>query len=439
MDNNFFYYHNYSLADDIISEGKKRTMAKKSVESGTKCLEQKWLEMSGLQSIKHQHTRLIDRVLYARQKNGKAPVTGGTPISEETAISLRSVVFGTASAPLRTEWSRTGLGIKSDGDYHLRGTRNTTRGLLTVLQAELIKFLLFDRSNPKGEPPDKLLNATPTRLQEGLLHAICTIIWRAAEKSSAILCLPQEKIYLYQSMEYFQDGITEKLHTFEVKNYDDLEIMVKRYAHLFLEDPGPGALLLLYTCILSRGAQKIITDMDGTRAMLLGPEDEGSLCVVTLMLTGRATPYLHNGVIYVGDEDHYAVPRFGILSRNEIGLLVHCETMQEDIESNVPGSRLKTPSLPIWVIFLSGHFGVMYNTNRELLHNYHAERRFDLIYLTCGGLYYHLTVDTRQAGYTTRVNCEETTVSSISGMEKVIQTKWPDAQVFWNNATAKAS
>lgn len=31
----------------------------------------------------------------------------------------------------------------------------------------------------------------------------------------------------------------------------------------------------------------------------------GSLNVVTLLLSGRATPYLHNGVVYVGDEDHY--------------------------------------------------------------------------------------------------------------------------------------
>lgn len=37
----------------------------------------------------------------------------------------------------------------------------------------------------------------------------------------------------------------------------------------------------------------------------MGPYEEGSLNIVTLMLTGRATPYLHNGVVYVGDEDHY--------------------------------------------------------------------------------------------------------------------------------------
>lgn len=48
------------------------------------------------------------------------------------------------------------------------------------------------------------------------------------------------------------------------------------------------------------------TDMEGSkRCQLVSTEDEGSLCVVTLLLTGRATPFLHNGVVYIGDEDHY--------------------------------------------------------------------------------------------------------------------------------------
>lgn len=53
----------------------------------------------------------------------------------------------------------------------------------------------------------------------------------------------------------------------------------------------------------------------------MGPSEEGSINIVTLLLTGRATPYLHNGVVYVGDEDHYAMPQFGILGRAAIGLL----------------------------------------------------------------------------------------------------------------------
>lgn len=45
--------------------------------------------------------------------------------------------------------------------------------------------------------------------------------------------------------------------------------------------------------------------MDSTNAFLIGAAEEGSHCIVMLLLTGRATPYLHNGVVYVGDEDHY--------------------------------------------------------------------------------------------------------------------------------------
>lgn len=61
----------------------------------------------------------------------------------------------------------------------------------------------------------------------------------------------------------------------------------------------------------------------------------------------------------------------------------------------IPGSRLKTPALPIWVTCCSNHFGVLFNSNRELLRNYHAEKRFELHYYTCAGCYLAMTVDNR--------------------------------------------
>lgn len=63
--------------------------------------------------------------------------------------------------------------------------------------------------------------------------------------------------------------------------------------------------------------------------------------------------------------------------------------------SRQPGSRLKTPAIPIWVTSCCGHYGVLFNSNRELLRNYHAEKRFDLHYYTCAGCYLSMTVDTR--------------------------------------------
>ncbi|XP_014240355.1 inactive ubiquitin carboxyl-terminal hydrolase MINDY-4B isoform X2 [Cimex lectularius] len=383
-----------------------------------------------------------NRVLYARQqRSSKAAVVGGDPISEEMALLLRSVVFGTAVAPPRGEWLRTGILVIEDEKeipYLLKGPKNTTRGLLTVLQAEIIKYILFDNPNiKKGEPAERnLARVTPTQLNEACINAICKILWRVGEKKKAILCLPQDKVYLHQSLDYFQDGITERIHMFEIEDFDDLQIMVKRYSYLFLDDPGPGAMLLLYSCVTTRGPDQVLKDMDNLKSQLIGPEEEGSICLVTLILTGRATPYLHNGVVYVGDEDHYATAQWGILSRSEIGLLVQMDTIDADNESNIPGSRLKTPSLPVWVVSTCGHFGVMFNTNRELLHNYHAERRFDLRYITCGGSQSQLTVDTRQTSGSSMIHSEETNVTPIANIEKLIQTKWPDAHITWHGSTS---
>jgi hypothetical protein len=75
--------------------------------------------------------------------------------------------------------------------------------------------------------------------------------------------------------------------------------------------------------------------------------------------------------------DNQAMPQFGILNRSEVGLLVWDECTDGKVaESRQPGSRLKTPSLPVWVSSCAGNYGVLFNTNRELLRNYHAERRY---------------------------------------------------------------
>lgn len=41
------------------------------------------------------------------------------------------------------------------------------------------------------------------------------------------------------------------------------------------------------------------------KVYLISSAEEGSICIVTLILTGRATPNLHNGIINIGDEQHY--------------------------------------------------------------------------------------------------------------------------------------
>lgn len=78
-----------------------------------------------------------------------------------------------------------------------------------------------------------------------------------------------------------------------------------------------------------------------------------------------------------------------------------------------PGSRLKTPAIPIWVTSCCGHYGVLFNSNRELLRNYHAEKRFELNYYTCAGCYLSMTVDTRGLDETQQKSLQRE--NSVSG------------------------
>lgn len=52
---------------------------------------------------------------------------------------------------------------------------------------------------------------------------------------------------------------------------------------------------------------RVRTDLDSTKGspLTMSNHEEGSLMIVTLLLTGRATPYIHNGVVNVGDENCY--------------------------------------------------------------------------------------------------------------------------------------
>ncbi|XP_072935454.1 inactive ubiquitin carboxyl-terminal hydrolase MINDY-4B isoform X2 [Epargyreus clarus] len=369
-----------------------------------------------------------ERVLYARNRllpGSKPAVSGGKPITEELATELRVVAFGTASCPPRGEWIRTPLIMRPADQplgYGLAAPRNGTRSLLAGLQAHIIKWLLFDsrpvtKDNKSIEPPDSYLRPSEDRQEEALWRACSEVIWRcgggftAQGEAKATIALPTDSTYVQHSSQYYQDGITEK----------------------FQSEEGAGALLLLYAAMLSRGCENIKKDLDGKLTHLVSALVEGSLNVTTLLLTGRATPYLHNGVQYVGDEDHYAMPQFGVLSRSPVGLLVWYG-VEENVAAtiNKPGSRLKTPALPIWVTCCSGHYGVLFNTNRELLRNYHAERRFDIHYYTCGGCHVLLNVDTRAHEDLGPMRTDDI---SATPLEKLILTKWQEAKITWSGAT----
>ncbi|XP_076172182.1 inactive ubiquitin carboxyl-terminal hydrolase MINDY-4B isoform X2 [Ptiloglossa arizonensis] len=390
-----------------------------------------------MRAEKPVYLRQKEKIIYPRNTRTltKTAVIGGKPIEEETCMALRNLVFGSSATPPKPEWARTGLTLRPYGQnlaFGLRSPRNTTRGLVTAVQAIMLKHFLFkcNKQDVRANP-ESLLKPSYDSQIDVLTAAIAEIIWRCAggfvvqntgyspnqsvtgnaNVPKAVVTLPQETPYLQHSVHYFQDGLTET----------------------FQDEGGPGAQLLLYSALLSRDLSKVRADLEDPKASILsGCPEEGPISIVILSLTGRASPHLHNGVLHVGDENTYAVPQWGVLTRSEIGFLVH-EGDGQMIRQ--PGSRLKTPSLPIWVTLCHGHHGVLFNTNRELLRNYHAERLFDVQYFTCGGSHATLTVDTRSnSGNDSELEGSSKECMDISAtpLEKLIRSKWQDACIQWN-------
>lgn len=137
-----------------------------------------------------------------------------------------------------------------------------------------------------------------------------------------------------------------------------------------------------------------------------------------------------------------ALPQFGILARSSIGLLILENDIKGGSSSRQPGSRLKTPNLPVWIASCCGHFGVLFNSNRELLRNYHAEKRFELHYYTCAGCYVAMVVDNRAIEEPPHMPNQSNGTNSSGGgggmssgdvsaspIERLIHTKWDEAKV----------
>ncbi|XP_017080209.1 inactive ubiquitin carboxyl-terminal hydrolase MINDY-4B [Drosophila eugracilis] len=355
---------------------------------------------------------------------------GGTPITTELATDLRNLVFGTAAIPMRAEWLQTSFVFgapKEELAYGLRSPRNATRGLLSVVQGFVLKYLLFARKTSRVASLTDPLLATAEMQREALFCALLEILRTISDKGKVTIVLPSEdEVFVEHSACYFHDSVTEKLYVFTLSPNEELEYFLKRNFKYFTEEETPGTLLFLYSAVLTRSMGKVRTDLDSAKSSPLtsSNHEEGSLMIVTLLLTGRATPYIHNGVVNVGDESSYAVPQYGVLKRCMIGLLLwDIESASAAVnQSRQPGSRLKTPNYPIWITSCTGHYGVIFNKNPDLLRNYHAESRFDVNYYSCSGHQILMTIDNRTYNEQALVMLERQPITpestSMSGKEE---------------------
>lgn len=431
-----------------------------------------WAKKSGVNWAKDSFKKgRSDRVLYARKAGEEfgQHVDDGEKISQETACNLKHFAWGSANMPPKSEWLKQGIPLHpAEGlfAYGVRAPRNGTRNFLICLNAYFLKHLLFDTGKKKNttskryrrvkEEPNKMVGYWGQVLKpsekvqtEMFCGGLAEILFRVADGNEAVFCLPGSDNCFEPSAHYGIDGVTEKLRLFTIKKEEDLKTLIKRYVTNLWADNGTGLLSILYSIMLSRNFDRLKKDMqDQHNNSLIDPMGECTQCLLNLVVIGRATPYLHNGEMQVEQEETGEfVERAGAIGRNDIGFLLW-EKDQLRTEKWGLGSRMKTPTLPMWVTKVNGQIGVLFNPNKELMRSYNAENRFQLYYYSDAEFKKEerkdtvLTIDTR-----TKIDKHITQKDEMDDgdldddmqeapLQLAIKTKWEGADIDWHGVHA---
>lgn len=432
-----------------------------------------WAKKSGVNWAKDSFKKgKSDRVLYARKAGEEfgQHVDDGEKISQETACNLKHFAWGSANMPPKSEWLKQGIPLHpAEGlfAYGVRAPRNGTRNFLICLNAYFLKHLLFDTGKKKNTTSKRYRRVKEEKTGQMVGHwgqvlkpsekvqtemfcgGLAEILFRVADGNEAVFCLPGSENCFEPSAHYGIDGVTEKLRLFSIKKEEDLKTLIKRYVTNLWADNGTGLLSILYSIMLSRNFDRLKKDMqDQHNNSLIDPMGECTQCLLNLVVIGRATPYLHNGEMQVEQEETGEfVERAGAIGRNDIGFLLW-EKDQLRTEKWGLGSRMKTPTLPMWVTKVNGQIGVLFNPNKELMRSYNAENRFQLYYYSDAEFKKEerkdtvLTIDTR-----TKIDKHITQKDEMDDgdldddmqeapLQLAIKTKWEGADIDWHGVHA---
>lgn len=121
-----------------------------------------------------------------------------------------------------------------------------------------------------------------------------------------------------------------------------------------------GVMCLVLSLLLSRGVEKIISEMDEADKPMVARFGHCEQEVVSLMLTGAATTNAFDGVkpLFEGSEGTDLVVR-GIQRTPPIGYLSQMETLRY----TEVGSFFKNPEVPVWVVGSTSHFTVLFSAS----------------------------------------------------------------------------
>ncbi|XP_044110744.1 inactive ubiquitin carboxyl-terminal hydrolase MINDY-4B [Neovison vison] len=363
--------------------------------------------------------------------------SGGFPISLAMATKLRQTIFGNAMQVFSYDWKKAHFHFHdpfSDLAFALEVGKGGARSIQMAVQGSIIKHLLFT-GKEKDCNLHSLCAVSKREQDQGLATVLAGILWMAGAAEKATICLVTEDTYVLSTPDYSGDDFTERLQLFELTEKEATERFIYDHLQCFKGEGSHGVILFLYSLIFSRTFERLQMDLDASTTHLLQPSAGSFLCrqaVLNMILTGRASPNVFNG--YQKGESQEIL--HGVLTRSEVGYLRWCKHVSEDDRLSQVGSMLKTPKLPIWLCNINGNPSVLFSTNKQLLSDWRAERRFDL-YLYSGRPSQkkpvHLTVDTHSHHWERNQHEDEHVPGRrFSPVEMAIRTKWREATINWH-------
>ncbi|KAE8294763.1 Inactive ubiquitin carboxyl-terminal hydrolase MINDY-4B Protein FAM188B2 [Larimichthys crocea] len=290
-----------------------------------------------------------------------SPGLGGMPVTPKLTEDLRRILFGGTFHVFNYEWRKSFFQFRepdTELSYGLEADRGGARAVQMVIQARIIKYLLFVRQSGSD---GRVLHRLDRGTREGVAAALSDSLWLAGQEVSATVTLVTEE-YCTPHLDYKLDNFTER----------------------FKEEGSHGVILFLYSLILSRTVDRLKDDLDSTTSHLLYLSLGNFVCrqaLLNLLLTGRASPNVFNGTVYVGEDGRpLERPLQGVLTRSDVGYLHWSREEMERGRLPQVGSMLKTPRFPIWLCCINNSYSVAFSVNHSLLSDWKMEHQFQLNY-----------------------------------------------------------
>ncbi|XP_048362440.1 inactive ubiquitin carboxyl-terminal hydrolase MINDY-4B [Sphaerodactylus townsendi] len=362
------------------------------------------------------------------------------------AVGLRKMLFGSTFQVFSYEWKKAYFRFHkpcADLAYALEIDKGGAIAIQMAVQVNIIKYLLFVQNKEENIHLQSLCELSQKEQEKALVAALTDILWKAGEGQKATVCLVTSDTYLTPSIDYKVDNFTERVQLFDFFEKEAARKFLCDHIHCLSCEGSHGVILFLYSLLFSRTFERLQNDLDFTTTHLLQGRPGNFTCrqaILNIILTGRASPHVFNGIQKVDAEGSVQKLLHGVLSRSDVGYLHWSKDEMENHQLLQVGSMLKTPKLPIWLCHINGIYSVLFSTNRLLLSDWKMEHLFDLYFYhgqPSQKTTVHLTVDTHSHHWEEKHSEEEESNAEkrVPSVETAIRTKWEGAAINWNGTT----